>query len=94
MSELKIKKCKSTHGKYNLDNGNVVIEVEVELDTKEITKNVAAEVENLIAAAPGLLEAAKMVLNGLDLIYKFEGKIVGGEVALKKAVARSEGDIK
>ena len=66
MSEkLKIKNCKATHGKYNLDNGNVIIQVDVELDTKTITKNIAIKVENIMGAAPKLLKAAERLTTSL-----------------------------
>ncbi|MFW6025701.1 MAG: hypothetical protein ACOCRX_05100 [Candidatus Woesearchaeota archaeon] len=66
MKKLKINKCKSKYGRYNLDNNNVIIEVDVELDTKEITKNVALRVENLIKTAPELLDLAKDFKNYLN----------------------------
>ena len=88
MSEININKVKATHGKFNLDNGNVVIEVDVELNTKEIDKNIPLKIENLIEVAPELLESAKEV-------SKIKTTL-GGQIAidkLEKAIQKVEGDM-
>jgi hypothetical protein len=63
-----IKSCKATHGKYNIDNGNIVIQVGVELDTKTITKNIAIEVENLLLSAPKLKQQRDELLKIIKAI--------------------------
>lgn len=69
--KLKIKKCNAKHGRYNLDNSNVIIEVDVELDTKEITKNIALKVEKLIETAPELLEMLEISYSNFKYLEEY-----------------------
>jgi phage tail sheath gpL-like len=92
INKIKISKCKAKAGRFNLDNGNVIIEVDIELDTKEITKNIALKVENFIEAAPDLLEAAEKALDNLNFLAKAKGLIIGGTVELREAINKAKGD--
>ena len=65
--KLKINKCKSTHGRYN-DNGNIIIEMDIELNQKKITKDIAIKAENLVDAAPELLEAVEQSYEMIDTL--------------------------
>lgn len=92
MDKLKIIKCKSTHGRFNLDNGNVIIEVDVELDTKKITKDIAIKVEQLLSIAPKLLYSAKQALSLLKELPRpeEESPVI---LNLEKVIAEAEGKV-
>ncbi len=83
-----IKSCKATHGKYNLDNGNIVIQVDVELDTKEITKNIAIEVEKFITVVPEVKQQRDELLEELkklnSKLHCSSDKGIAGDVRITK----------
>ncbi|MFW5962573.1 MAG: hypothetical protein ACOCQR_03055 [bacterium] len=68
MSELKIKRCNAKKGRYNLDNGNVIVELDVELEEKEISENAKAKVEKLVSMSSELLEKLELAYKNLKFI--------------------------
>lgn len=56
---LDIKKCRARHGRFNIDNGNIIVEVDVELNSKIIEKNMASKLEKQIESLPELIEGAE-----------------------------------
>ena len=89
--EENINRCEMTNGRKNFENGNVIIELEVELDTSNIPTNIAYKLAQLIQTAPELLGFAELI-HDLQVNFPNWWYEQNYDEKLDKILAKAKGD--